>query len=296
MGKGIMLTVFLFAINTLFWAFVLYPIILLKVLLPFHAARQALNRILVRGGETWIAVNAWNLKITQRIQWQMQIETPLHRQASYVVICNHQSWVDIIVLQTVLNRRIPFLRFFLKSQLLYVPIMGGVWWALDYPFMKRYSKEYLEKHPEARGRDLETAQKSLQKFRGTSFSILNFLEGTRLTPEKHLEQNSPFRHLLKPKSGGLAAALESLKDERNLRLLDVTIVYPKGAVSFIEMCQGRLQEVKVHVRELALPPWVFEGSYSRDEAFRERFQSWLHEIWEEKDHQLSGKLSRKPLA
>ncbi|MFN8791682.1 MAG: acyltransferase [Bdellovibrionales bacterium] len=289
-----MVSAFLFLINTLLWALLLYPIIVLKILVPDPRARRLWNRILVRGGEAWIAGNAWNLRVTQNIRWREQIEAPLKTAGSYIVICNHQSWIDIVVLQTLLNRKIPFLRFFLKFQLIYVPILGGVWWALDYPFMKRYSKEYLEKHPEARGQDLETAQRALEKFRAGSFSILNFLEGTRFTPEKRLEQNSPFQRLLKPKAGGLAAVIQSLKNEPAVHLLDVTIAYPKGAVSFIEMCQGRLEEVDVRVRELPLPSWLYEGSYTQDEAFRERFQAWLFEIWGEKDHFLVRQLGSSP--
>jgi hypothetical protein len=50
---------------------------------------------------------------------------------------------------------------------------------------------------------------------------MNFVEGTRFTPAKHAAQQSPYKHLLKPKAGGLALALHVLGDRFD-SLLDVT--------------------------------------------------------------------------
>ena len=62
----------------------------------------------------------------------------------YLVLANHQSWVDIPVLQRVFNRRIPLLRFFLKRQLFWVPVLGLAWWALDFPFMRRSTRAEIK--------------------------------------------------------------------------------------------------------------------------------------------------------
>ncbi len=67
----------------------------------------------------------------------MQGVDSLHQRGWYLVSSNHQSWVDILVLQRIFHGRIPFLKFFLKQELIWVPVIGLAWWALDFPFMKR---------------------------------------------------------------------------------------------------------------------------------------------------------------
>jgi 1-acyl-sn-glycerol-3-phosphate acyltransferase len=281
----------LFALNTLFWSFFLYVFLIFKLLIPFQKSRAYFSHLMARIGELWISGNDLNIALTQKIKWNIQLPDNLSMNKSYLVCANHQSWVDIVVLQHVFNRKIPFLRFFLKQELLYVPVLGGAWWALDYPFMKRYTKEYLEKHPEKRGQDLATTIKATEKFKHSKVSILNFLEGTRFTPEKHTKQNSPFQHLILPKAGGFAFVLEAMKGKFN-SILDVTIIYPKGAVSLWEAFSGHLQEVVVLVREISVPAELLNGNYLDDPQHREKFQSWIRKLWSEKDLLISRTLQQ----
>lgn len=232
------------------------------------------------------------MALTQKIKWDIRLPEGLKYNESYLICANHQSWVDIVVLQHALNRKIPFLRFFLKQELLYVPVLGGAWWALDYPFMKRYSKEYLEKHPEKRGQDLATTIKATEKFRHSKVSVLNFLEGTRFTIAKHEKQKSPFKHLLLPKAGGFAFVLEAMKGKFH-SVLDVTLVYPKGTVSLWQALSGQLHEVIVHVREIEIPQDLMNGNYLDDAQFREKFQNWIRDLWLEKDKLISQILASK---
>jgi 1-acyl-sn-glycerol-3-phosphate acyltransferase len=134
------------------------------------------------------------------------LQRVLEAKGHYLVLSNHQSWVDILILQKVFNRRIPFMRFFLKQQLIWVPMLGLAWWALDFPFMQRHTKSQLQKRPELAGQDIAATRKACEKFLGKPVSIMIFPEGTRFTPAKHAQQQSPFQHLLKPKSGGMAYA------------------------------------------------------------------------------------------
>ncbi len=108
----------------------------------------------------------------------------LSTNGRYMLVCNHQSWSDIYIIQSVLNRKIPLIRFFIKEQLKYVPILGTAWLALDFPFVKRSSKKDLIKNPELANQDLQNVRNVCKKFIGYPFSILNFVEGTRRTPEK----------------------------------------------------------------------------------------------------------------
>jgi hypothetical protein len=41
---------------------------------------------------------------------------------------------------------------------------------------------------------------------------MNFVEGTRFTNDKHKQQSSPYNHLLRPKSGGIAFVLAAMGD------------------------------------------------------------------------------------
>ena len=194
--------------------------------------------------------------------------------------------MDILALQTVLNRRVPFLKFFIKDSLRWVPILGLAWWALDMPFMKRYSKEQLARRPELRGTDLKATQRACEKFRDHPTSIINFVEGTRFTPAKRLATRSPYQHLLRPKAGGIAFVMEALGPI--LRdMLDVTIAYPAGDATFWDLCCGRVPEIVVDVRRRTIPMRQAAGDYVGDDDFRGRFQEWLGNVWLEKDARLA---------
>jgi len=181
----------------------------------------------------------------------------------------------------VFNRRIPFLRFFLKQQLIWVPLLGPAWWALDFPFMKRYSKETLIRHPELQGKDRESTRRACEKFRHMPVAVMNFAEGTRFTPAKHDAQSSPYRHLLRPKAGGLAFVLDAMGDALHA-ILDVTIVYPQGRPTMMDLIAGRVRDIRVHARELPIDA-ALVGSYDEDTAFRGRVKLWVNTLWSEKD-------------
>jgi len=250
------------------------PVALVKLVLPSGALRRGTDRALNALAEHWIRVNDWWMGRVQRNRWDVQGHEGLRRKGWYLVSSNHQSWVDILVLQRVFRRRVPFLKFFLKRQLLYVPVMGLAWWALDFPFMGRRTG--------SRAKDLATARKACEKFRQIPTSVMNFIEGTRFTRGKHDRQQSPYRHLLKPKVGGVAMALSSM-GERFDALLDVTIVYPDGVPTFWDLLSGRVRQVVVRVRERAIPQDLLGGDYEGDPTFRLRMQEWIRAMWRDKD-------------
>jgi 1-acyl-sn-glycerol-3-phosphate acyltransferase len=251
--------------------------------------RRACDRKLMSIAESWIGANTFMIRNLTRTRIVVESSGPLSYTGHYLVIANHQSWVDIPVLQAVFNRRIPLLRFFLKSQLIWVPLLGLAWWALDFPFMKRYSREKLAKHPELAGRDIATTRRACEKFRGIPISVLNFAEGTRLTHSKREYQQSPYRHLLKPKAGGVAFVLEAMGEALH-SILDVTIAYPHGVPTFGDLFANRIPEVRVHVRQREIPADVARGDYQNDPAARERVQAWINAVWAEKDERLSSAL------
>lgn len=128
--------------------------------------------------------------------------------------------------------------------------------------MKRYSKAYLAKHPEKAGKDLETTRRTCAKFRGKPTAIFNFVEGTRFTQAKHRQQQSPFKHLLKPKAGGIAFVLDAMGEQLQ-SIINVTIHYPNGAPGFWDLLCGRVRHIVVHFEELAIPAESWAGTTTR---------------------------------
>lgn len=272
----------LMLLNIFFWVPVLLLVATVKLLLPFRRVRLVIDPLLLRIAEAWIAGNSGWMRLTQAMQWEVSGLQTLSPRQWYLVVCNHQSWVDILVLQHVLNRRIPLLKFFLKKQLIWVPIMGLAWWALEFPFMRRHSEAFLQKHPEERGKDAATTRAACEKYALVPTSVMNFVEGTRLTLAKQQRQQSPYRHLLKPKAGGISLALDAM-GEKFGAVLDITIAYPDGTPNFWQFLQGRMPRVIVQARTLAVPRLATSTPGDASQALRELCQVWINQLWTDKD-------------
>lgn len=276
--------------NTLPHAALLFVVALPKALLPSRRVRQACNPLLTGIAESWIAVNTTMIDRLTGTRFTIEDRADLQVDGHYLVLSNHQSWVDILVLQKVFNRRIPLLRFFLKRQLFWVPVLGLAWWALDFPFMGRYTRKQIAANPELGRRDMDTVRRACAKFRAIPVAVMNFVEGTRFTSAKHARQASPYRHLLKPKSGGVAFVMEAMGEGLHA-LLDVSIAYPAGRPSLVDLMAGRVPEVRVLVEQRRIPEALLAGSYQDDRAFRILFQQWINGLWREKDGDLDRLLA-----
>jgi len=234
---------------------------------------------------SWLSVNNWLIEhILPNLKWDITIEEGLElsMQGRYLMTCNHQSWVDTTVNQYFGLTRMPLTRFFTKWELIFIPFVGQAFKILGFPMMKRHTKEQIAKNPELKTRDMEESRKACEQLLSQPFTLLNYLEGTRFTPEKHAQQQSPYKHLLKPKAGGLALALNILGDKIDA-LVDMTIVYPDGAPGYGDFWLGDVSKIAVNLRKIEIPDWVLGGNYEDDPVYRERFQQWVHELWTEKD-------------
>ena len=269
------LSLLLFTINTIFWTIPIILVALLKSLLPVSGWHKFCRRIQNSLGSAWIVINDFNLLLTNKIRWDVSGVDGLTPNEWYLVVANHQSWSDILVLQKIFNRKIPFLKFFLKKELIWVPFLGLAWWALDYPFLDRSAATY---------KDTETILKACEKFRTTPVSIMNFAEGTRFGIDKHRKQSSPYTNLLKPKAGGIALVLTAMGKQIH-SILDVTIAYPHGAQSFWAFLCGKVPEIKVRVESLSVDAKLL-GDYLHDRKFRRQFMLWLNTLWAEKDNRI----------
>lgn len=273
-------------LNTLAVCLCMVPPALLKLVAPAEAVRRGCDRALNALASGWVANNnAW-IAAVRPGTWSVEGVAGLNPRGWYLVSSNHQSWVDILVLQRVFHGQIPFLKFFLKQELIWVPVIGLAWWALDFPFMKRGRGQG------ARQNDLETTRLACEKFKRIPTTVINFVEGTRYTAAKRARQGSPYRHLLKPKIGGLGIALATMGEQFEA-LLDVTIVYPGGAPSFWDLLCGRIPGVTVRVQQRQIPPGVLGGDPVGDQAYRQRIGAWVEQQWAAKDR-LIGELLALP--
>lgn len=283
-------TTALFVVITVIVFIPLMPLALLKWLIPYNPWRVLCNRWLDWLASHWMDANARHQGVILPTKLDVEGLGNLKVSEWYMLIANHQSWVDILVLLRVFNRRIPYLKFFLKQSLIWVPLLGLAWWALEFPFMRRYSKAEIEKNPALKGKDIEETRQACEKFRYNPVTIINFLEGTRFTPAKYAQQKPSYTHLLMPKAGGLAFTLAAMNGQLH-SLLDVTIFYPEGRPSYWDYACGKVGLIRVDVRERPIPEEML-GDYINDAEFRGRFQAWVNQIWEEKDILLNQMQSR----
>ena len=269
--------------------FVLGPPILALGITKLFKKSKKIDETNIQIANGWIGVNNWLIDhVLPNLEWHISIDPKLDisMQGRYLMTCNHQSWVDTTVNQYFGLTRMPLTRFFTEWELIFIPFVGQAFKILGFPMMKRHTKEQIAKNPELKYRDLEEARKSCEQLLSQPFTLLNYLEGTRFTPEKHSKQNSPYTNLLKPKAGGLALALNILENEIDA-LVDMTIVYPDGAPDYGDFWLGGVSRIAVDLRKIEIPDWVRGGNYEDDAEYRERFQKWVDQIWKDKDQLIS---------
>jgi len=263
----------------------LLPTALLKRLVP--RCQQPCNRALDQIADTWLGFNNWQQRHLTRTVIDVKGDlTQLSRDQWYMLVVNHQSWVDILILVRVFTAHISPVKFFYKKELLWVPVLGQALWAVDFPMMHRHKREQIAKNPALATQDMERTQKACEAYRQHPVTMVNFLEGTRFTLAKHSAQQSPYRHLLMPKAGGLAFALAAMQGQLKT-LLDATLYYPAGPPRFWDYAQGKVARVEVSFKLRDIDPSLI-GDYTGDPEFRRRFQDWVNQLWREKDAELQS--------
>lgn len=284
------LTLSCFTLNLTLWGLIVTSCGVLK-LLPWRWLNRRCSQLAHWAYRRWSYHNRQLMALFNPVQWQLSGLTELSTDRWYLLISNHKSWLDIPVLSQFALERIPEPKFFLKEELKWVPFIGSASWALDMPFMKRYSQAQIRNNPALQGQDIETTRKSCEKFRHQPTTIINFVEGSRVTPAKQRAKNSPFRYLLPAKAGGIAFTLASMGSQFDA-VLDITLIYPDNPRHvLLDMLMGRLQRVVLQVEVLPVDDSII-GDYFQDEAFRQRFQLWLNQRWQQKDQRIAAYLGQ----
>jgi 1-acyl-sn-glycerol-3-phosphate acyltransferase len=276
-----LLAIILYLVTALLLAAGFFIVMLIWLITPIPSWRTAIHNCIFQVPSLW----SWTLQATMKLTCKTKLIVTgvdnLSKKNTYLLISNHQGFLDILVLQIVLDRYIPQLRYFMKQGLFWIPIIGQACYVLGYPFMKRYSKKQIAKHPEYKGRDLETTQKACQRFANTPITLINYVEGTRFTKHKHRKKKSPFTHLLPPKAGGIAFTLSAMEKKIHT-ILNVTVIYSTQKHISWTFLKGKMKSIRVNIEQIPITDNL-RGDYQNDPVFRAEFQKWLNQAWQEKD-------------
>jgi len=253
------------------------------------------DKAVIKIATHWISSNSALIdNMLPRKDWRINLPDDIHTNGKYLLVSNHQSWVDTSIVQYIGEKRLPLTRFFTKFELIYIPIVGQAFYFLDFPMMRRHSKEAIAKNPALKGKDIEEAKRACALLKDKPFTLLNYLEGTRFTKAKQAQQKSPYTHLLKPRAGGLSLAISALGEDID-GILDMTIVYPDGVPSYGDLWKGNIKRLGVDLRYIDIPDALFEsikqGGYENDEETKAQMFDWVEQVWRQKDERISTMLA-----
>ena len=207
----------------------------------------------------------WMLRVV-RIKLEVKGEIPSH--PSPIVIVNHQSWFDIPIVQEIISASGPRLSFLVKRSLVWVPVIGWICLLLGFPRLRRTGS------PQDRALDLNAVSQAAEQGVAARHALLIFAEGTRFTPKKRSDQNSPFDHLLRPRAGGFAAACQIFPE--GTPIIDLSIYYDGGS-HFWRCLGGATKVICVDV-----------STHSLDQTMSA--EAFLNERWQAKDVWLRSQL------
>ena len=253
------------------------------------------DKAVIKIATHWISSNSALIdNMLPRKDWRITLPDDIHTNGKYLLVSNHQSWVDTSIVQYIGEKRLPLTRFFTKFELIYIPIVGQAFYFLDFPMMRRHSKEAVAKNPALKGKDIEEAKRACALLKDKPFTLLNYLEGTRFTKAKQAQQKSPYTHLLKPRAGGLSLAISALGEDID-GILDMTIVYPDGVPSYGDLWKGNIKRLGVDLRYIDIPDALFEsikqGGYEDDDDTKAQMFDWVEQIWRQKDERITTMLA-----
>ena len=173
----------------------------------------------------------------------------------------------------------------MKHSLIYIPFAGLACYALGMPFLRRYPKDKLLKNPKLRNKDIQTTKAACKRLVQFPATLINFVEGSRYTPQKAKLSKSPYSNLLPPKAASLGVALSEIGNEVEY-IFNTTFYYPDShGKPFIDMMFGRIKYVYANI-EILSKDQMPKGNYLEDKQFKHDFTMYIRDLWEQKDHLL----------
>ena len=231
-------------------------------------------------GSATVASITAALRILHKLEWDFQIPEDVNTDTWYIAMSNHQSWADIFILLAAGHKKIPLLKFFMKKELQWIPIIYLVHKTIDMPFLNRHSQKQIEANPELKKLDYQNAETAAKRFSRNPSTAFSFAEGTRFTHEKHLAQASPYKNFLTPKIGALAIALKGMPQVNEL--IDFTVIYSTNKRSTWDFLCGEMSQAKVYAKAHQIPETLKGKNFDQEEEYRREFKNFIEKIWKEK--------------
>ena len=275
-----------FAILTIL-SIALIPLVIINIprIIPNKKLKQKLGSISNKMGTATVGAIAISLSLLHQLEWEFEIPENLSINDWYIAMSNHQSWADIFILLIAGHKKIPLLKFFMKKELQWIPIIYLVHKTIDMPFLHRHSPEQIKANPELKKLDFENAKTAAKRFSRNPSTAFSFAEGTRFSQFKNLEQQSPYPNLLKPKVGALSIALSGMPEVKTL--IDFTIVYSSNKRTAWQFLCGDLNKAKIIAKTYKIPKNLQSYTYENKSEYRKQFQLFIDEIWQKKQSMIS---------
>ena len=260
-------------LNLVVWCVPLLLLLPLKALVP--SMRAWITRRAADVYRAAVAVNDWWLGKVSGASWQRPA-LDLGTDETCIVIANHVSWTDIFVLQSVISRRGPILKFLCKRELAWIPVLGLIFLAFDFPMLQRRSgaqaRGGVGSEAQRRRGDIERIREAGASLAKAPAAMLAFVEGTRFREEKR-DPSGALKCLLPPRVGGFGAILAALEPQ-DVNVVDVALLYrqPRPAPLFWHFLAGAGGPIGVVAQATPAGVIAAEGT-----------ESWLERRWAEKD-------------
>ncbi|KAL0640322.1 hypothetical protein Q9L58_000602 [Maublancomyces gigas] len=236
---------------------------------------------------------------------------PLPQHENALVVANHVSWTDFYLIQAVAARAgmLGSSRYFAKSQLKWVPLLG---WGLVAMGMPMVTRDWTSDRREFQAlfEGIKNGGwpicKLLPPIRTKTWPLLNrfsgliaYSESTRFTQKKWEETReflssrgkSALPYVLYPRTKGFVAAVQSLRNDSQIKhVYDLTLAYSRAGKGGF-MSAPTIWESFAFAR--VSPPWKFHVHIRRFELKdlpedEEGVRDWLEGRWAEKSKILQG--------
>ena len=251
-------------LNLAIWILPLAVLALVRLASPGERSRRAMAaiyRAAVRLDDLWLNLMGTRWRLNSSGEAVGRLTLP--RDEPVLVICNHRSWADIFIVQSVIVRDGPIVVFLAKRELAWIPILGIIFLAFDFPILRRRTRTNTDSDARRRN-DIERVDAACGRLNDAPAALLSFAEGTRFTQEKHA-RDPRYANLLAPRRGGIEAFVRAVP---TAKVVDLTLDYP-GDPGFWGFLAGRSGDVMVDVDIVDLP--------ASDVG------SWLNARWSRKD-------------
>ncbi len=287
----LILNLILIPLNTIIIATPMQLLGLLRLILPVKPVIWVIDKCNYWLYRAWSFDTAVILAVTNNIKWHITGDAIPVVKNSCMVISNHLSWADILMICLIYRGKIPITKFFMKHSLIYIPFVGLACYAIGMPFLRRYPKEKLLKDPALREKDIKTTKAACKRLALSPAALINFVEGTRYTPEKAKIARSPYQNLMPPKAASLGVALGEIGRDIDC-IFNTTLCYPRNRFPnkpFIDLLNGRLKDVYCNIEIIKTGPGL-EGDYLNDKVYKHDFTMRVRDLWQKKDAVIEGQL------